>query len=216
VANPHRSQRGFSLYIFLYTKLIVLLFPVRGYGRNIAAGYSVGTMTGPMIADETTRQALIALIPRLRRFARVLTGTIADADDIVPASLEKAMLNWDQWQPGTRLDSWVFRIARNAWVDDRRRAHNRKAHDDIADWTGLAGDDGEAIAEASSEARMVRAAVDRLPSEQRDVVALVMLEEMSYREAADLLGLPIGTVMSRLSRAKAALAKAMSADGVVP
>ncbi len=79
----------------------------------------------------------------------------------------------------------------------------------------LAGDDGVAVVEASAEARMVRAAVDSLPDDQRDVVALVMLEELSYREAADALGVPIGTVMSRLSRAKAALAKRMSATGAM-
>lgn len=172
-------------------------------------------MTRPMNPDDTTRQALIALIPRLRRFARVLTGTIADADDVVQASLEKAMLNLDQWQPGTRLDSWLFRIARNTWVDDRRRAHNSNWHDDIGEMIDLVGDNGVAVVEASNEARMVRAAVDLLPPEQRDVVALVMLEEFSYREAADALDLPIGTVMSRLSRAKAALAKMLTAEGSV-
>lgn len=168
-----------------------------------------------MTPDDTTRQALIALIPRLRRFARVLTGNLADADDVVQACLEKAMQNLDQWQPGTRLDSWLFRIARNSWIDDRRRAHNRMGHDDIGEMIDLAGDDGVALVEQSDEARMVRAAVDRLPPEQRDVVALVMLEEFSYREAADALGLPIGTVMSRLSRAKAALAKLLAGEGSV-
>jgi RNA polymerase sigma-70 factor (ECF subfamily) len=79
----------------------------------------------------------------------------------------------------------------------------------------LAGDDGVAVTEASADARMVRAAVDALPPEQRDVVALVMLEELSYREAADMLGLPIGTVMSRLSRAKASLAKRLTAEGTL-
>jgi RNA polymerase sigma-70 factor (ECF subfamily) len=164
-------------------------------------------MNRPVTLDPNTRQALIELIPRLRRFARVLTGNQADADDVVQACLEKAMANFDQWQPGTRLDSWLLRIARNTWIDDRRRAHNSKGHDDIGEMIDLAGDDGVALVEASDEARMVRAAVDRLPPEQRDVVALVMLEEMSYRDAADALGVPIGTVMSRLSRAKAALAK---------
>jgi RNA polymerase sigma-70 factor (ECF subfamily) len=164
-------------------------------------------MNRPVTLDPNTRQALIDLIPRLRRFARVLTGNQADADDVVQACLEKAMANIDQWQPGTRLDSWLLRIARNTWIDDRRRAHNSKGHDDIGEMIDLAGDDGVALVEASDEARMVRAAVDRLPPEQRDVVALVMLEEMSYRDAADALGVPIGTVMSRLSRAKAALAR---------
>lgn len=172
-------------------------------------------MNTPMNPDETTQQALIALIPRLRRFARVLTGSMSDADDVVQASLEKAMANLNQYQQGTRLDSWVFRIARNHWVDDRRRAHNRMGHDDIGEMIDLAGDDGVAVVEANAEARMVRAAVDSLPPEQRDVVALVMLEELSYREAADMLGLPIGTVMSRLSRAKAALAKRIAGDGGV-
>lgn len=172
-------------------------------------------MNRQMNTADTTRQALVALIPRLRRFARVLTGNLADADDVVQACLEKAMVNMDQWQPGTRLDAWVFRIARNHWLDNRRRAHNRVGHEDISDMPNLAGDDGVAVAEASADARMVRAAVDALPPEQRDVVALVMLEEMSYREAADALGLPIGTVMSRLSRAKAALAKRIAGTGAV-
>lgn len=162
-----------------------------------------------------TKQELIALIPRLRRFARALTGSIADADDVVQASLEKAMTSLDQWQPGTQLDRWLFRIARNTWIDDRRRAQNRLSHDDIGEMIELSGDDGVATAEQSAEARMVRAAVDRLPPEQRDVVALVMLEEFSYREAADMLCLPIGTVMSRLSRAKAALAKVLAGEGAV-
>ena len=168
-----------------------------------------------MTSDQATRQALIALLPRLRRFARVLTGSLADADDVVQASLEKAMLNWDQWQPGTRLDSWMFRIARNTWIDDRRRAQNRTAHDDIGAMIDLAGDDGVALAEAGVEARKVRAAVDRLPPDQRDVVALVMLEEFSYREAAEALNVPIGTVMSRLSRAKASLAKVLAGEGLM-
>jgi RNA polymerase sigma-70 factor (ECF subfamily) len=163
--------------------------------------------------DDRATQELIALIPRLRRFARVLTGNLADADDVVQACLEKAMLNLDQFQPGTRLDRWAFRIARNTWLDDRRRAANRKAHDDISEMIDLVGEDGVALAEASADAGAVRAAVDALPREQRDVVALVMLEEFSYREAAEMLDLPIGTVMSRLSRAKAALAKKMRPSG---
>lgn len=172
-------------------------------------------MTHLTTPDESTKAELVALIPRLRRFARVLTGNLADADDVVQACLEKAMLNLDQWQRGTRLDSWVFRIARNTWVDDRRRAHNRLGHDEIGEMLDLAGDDGRAVTERASDARGVRAAVDALPAEQRDVVALVMLEEFSYRHAAETLGLPIGTVMSRLSRAKAALAKSMTGEGAV-
>lgn len=154
-----------------------------------------------------TQQHLIALIPRLRRYARVLTGNMADADDVVQAALEKAMANLDKWQEGTSLDRWTLRIARNVWLDDRRRAHHRIAHDDITERHDLPGEDGDTVTQRRDQSQRVRHAVDGLPDQQRDLVGLVMLEGHSYREAAEILGLPIGTVMSRLSRAKAALAR---------
>lgn len=163
--------------------------------------------------DDDVQQALIELVPRLRRFARVLTGNMADADDVVQAALEKAMRSLAQWEPGTRLDRWVFAIARNVWIDDRRLARNRAGHDDIADMPDLAGIDGEADVEARSRARAVQAAVAALPDDQRSLVGLVIIEGYSYREAADLLAIPIGTVMSRLSRAKAALAGHFGSEG---
>ncbi len=152
------------------------------------------------------QEEIASLIPRLRKFARVLTGNLADADDVVQASLEKAMRNIDQWQPGTRLDSWLFTIARNLWIDDRRLARNRTPHDDVTEMFDLAGDDGVDAVEARDRQRAVRRAVDALPADQRELVGLVMLEGFAYREAAAMLDIPIGTVMSRLSRAKAALA----------
>lgn len=155
------------------------------------------------------RQELIDLIPRIRRFCRVLTGNLADADDVVQACLEKAMINHDQWQAGTQLDRWVFRIARNTWLDDRRRAHNRMPHDDIADLHDLPDTDGEILVQQRGVSRMVRSAIDALPDDQRVLVGLIMLEGYTYREASEQLDLPIGTVMSRLSRAKASLAKAL-------
>lgn len=166
-----------------------------------------------MNPQDELRQELISLIPRLRRFARVLTGNLADADDVVQASLEKAMGNLDQWLPGTRLDRWVFRIARNSWVDDRRMAANRLPHDDISDLHDLPGDHGEKIVQQREVDRAVRRTIDQLPYEHRVLVGLVLLEGYTYRESADLLGLPIGTVMSRLSRAKAALAKMLHDEG---
>jgi RNA polymerase sigma-70 factor, ECF subfamily len=159
-----------------------------------------------MEPNERIKDDIALLIPRLRKFARVLTGNMADADDVVQACLEKAMRNIQQWQPGTRLDSWLFAIARNQWIDDRRLARNRNPHDEIDTMLDLAGEDGTAVSESREQQRAVRAAVATLPPEQRELVALVMLEGYAYREAADMLGLPIGTVMSRLSRAKAALA----------
>lgn len=165
---------------------------------------------------EEQKEVLLALVPRLRRFARVLTGNLADGDDVAQASLEKAMRNMGQWQAGTRLDRWLFAIARNVWIDDRRRSHNRLAHDDVSELVDLSGDDGVATVEQRDRDRMVRRALDRLPEEQRTLISLVVLEGYAYREAAELLDLPIGTVMSRLSRAKAALADILSGEGVRP
>jgi RNA polymerase sigma-70 factor, ECF subfamily len=172
------------------------------------------TGTGHVATADAFRRELIALIPRLRQFARVLTGNTADADDVVQACLERAMRNMHQWQQGTRLDRWAMTIARNAWVDNRRLARNRSPHDDLTDHVELAGDDGESIVMQRDRDRRVRAAVDSLPDDQRTLVGLVVLEGYSYREAADMLEIPIGTVMSRLSRAKAALAERLAGGGL--
>jgi len=168
------------------------------------------------MANDELRKELAALIPRLRRFARVLTGNMSDADDVVQATLEKAMRNLGQWQQGTRLDRWVFAIARNAWIDDRRLAHNRAQFDDISTMTELQGEDGQAVVEQRSTQKAVQDAIARLPDDQRTLIALVILEGYSYREAAEMLDVPIGTVMSRLARGKAALADLLGGGGLTP
>lgn len=168
-----------------------------------------------MTTDGMRRQ-LVDLIPRLRRFARVLAGNMADADDVVQATLEKAMRNSDQWQEDTRLDRWVFAIARNVWIDNRRLAANRNTHDDISEMLDLSGDDGTTLVEHRSMQHAVREAIAQLPEEQRVLVGIVILEGFSYREAAETLDVPIGTVMSRLSRAKAALAESLGGLEMLP
>lgn len=167
-----------------------------------------------MDREDRMREELVALIPRLRRFARVLTGTMADADDVVQASLEKAMRNMHQWQDGTRLDRWVMTIAKNMWVDDRRLSRNRNPHEDITEFVTLSGDDGVDIIEQRDRDRSVRTAVDQLPDDQRILVGLIILEGYSYRETSEVLDIPIGTVMSRLSRAKAALGDRLAGQGL--
>ena len=166
-----------------------------------------------MELNERIKDDIASLIPRLRKFARVLTGSMVDADDVVQSTVEKAMRNIEQWQAGTRLDSWLFAIARNLWIDDRRLARNRKPHEDVETMFDLTGDHGVDIVETRDRQRAVRRAIDGLPPEQRELVALVMLEGLAYREAADLLDIPIGTVMSRLSRAKLVLAGELRAWG---
>ncbi|WP_028838478.1 MULTISPECIES: RNA polymerase sigma factor [Thermomonas] len=151
---------------------------------------------------ETVREALPALLPRLRRMARALAGNAADADDLVQLALERALARVEQWRPEGRVDAWVFGILRNAWLDELR-ARARKQAIFVHEQAGLSV--GEAGVERHLEALSVAEAMARLPPEQREVVALVLVEGMRYGEAARVLGVPEGTVTSRLSRARAAL-----------
>lgn len=149
------------------------------------------------------RQAIAALLPRLRRFGRTLAHTREDADDLVQAAIEKALMRAEQWTPGTRLDSWMFRIMQNAWIDEVR-ARERRGQ------TFLPEEDGEQVGDGSAtgsqlDAILVRKAVARLSDEHRAVVGLVLIEGLSYHEAAETLGVPVGTVTSRVARAREAL-----------
>lgn len=157
------------------------------------------------------REELIHLLPRLRRLARALTGHVDDADDLVQLVLERALARASQWRPDGALDRWVFAIARNAWRDElRARGRSREVF--------VPGDDGvDAVAVedgATPPARRlaIAEALAALPEDHREVVALVLVEGLSYGEAADLLGVPVGTVTSRLSRARTALQDHLGTD----
>lgn len=156
--------------------------------------------------DADLQQDLVALMPRLRRFARVLTGGRDEADDLVQAALERALTRLDQWQPGTRLDSWMFRITQNLWIDWLRSHEGRQdSFVELDEAIDLAGADGRRDTEARLELQRVLDAISRLPPDQRAVMAMVSVESYSYREAAEALDIPIGTVMSRLARARVRL-----------
>lgn len=161
-------------------------------------------------ADET-RAEIVALLPRLRRFARALTGQVADADDIVQIAVERALMRIDQYQTGTRLDAWLFSIVRNAWIDEARSRQRRAKVFAPEELGAQVGNDGAAEAHARLEASDVWAAMAKLPEEQREAVALVCVEGLAYREAAEALGVPIGTLTSRLARGREAL-QAMLGD----
>jgi RNA polymerase sigma-70 factor (ECF subfamily) len=150
---------------------------------------------------------LIALLPNLRRFALSLCRRPDIADDLVQITAERAFSARDRFDPATRLDAWLFRILRNAWIDQTRRERTRGVSVDIADVPEASVSDGVREAEAHLMLRQTRAAMDELPEEQREVMLLVCVEDLSYREAAEVLGIPIGTVMSRLARARLALAE---------
>ena len=152
------------------------------------------------------RQQIAALLPRLRRFGRTLAHAHEDADDLVQAAIEKALTRSDQWTPGTRLDSWMFRIMHNAWIDELR-ARERRGQTFLPEEDGEHVGDGAAVSGSGSQldAILVRKAVARLSEEHRAVVGLVLVEGQSYQEAAEVLGVPVGTVTSRLARAREAL-----------
>lgn len=163
--------------------------------------------------DKSTHDALIALLPRLRRFACGLSGSVDDGDDLVQSACERALSHMDQFAPGTRLDSWMFRIVQNVWIDRRRGAKRRGTVVPVEMIDNLPGADGVREVEARIELAEVRRAVGDLPDEQREVLMLVTVDGMSYREAATTLDIPIGTVMSRLARARLALGHAVGVAG---
>ena len=148
---------------------------------------------------------MIALLPRLRRFALTLTRNPADADDLAQSAIERALSRLDTWKEDSRLDSWLFKIMQNHWIDQVRAKRVRGAEASDFDLALLAGDDGREIAETRLTLKATLEAVMRLPDEQRAAMLLVVVDGFSYREAADILEIPIGTVMSRLSRARQSL-----------
>ncbi|WP_457091926.1 RNA polymerase sigma factor [Microvirga sp. P5_D2] len=147
-------------------------------------------------------QELVALLPRLRRFALVLCRSPSLADDLVQSACERALAHAASWTPGTRLDAWVFRILRNNWIDHLRRTRTEGMSEDVTVQTEIVGDRGEEPALSKLMLAEVQQCINALPSDQREVLLLVCVEDLAYREAADLLGVPIGTVMSRLARAR--------------
>jgi len=154
--------------------------------------------------DPIQRQ-IVDLLPRLRRLARVLAGQPADADDLVQQTVERALAARGQWRPGTRLDSWMFRIMKNAWIDETRVRRRRGAVLAPEEEGENVGGASARAAEARLEAAEVERAIARLPQEQRLAVALVLVEGLSYKEAAEVLGVPQGTLTSRLGRGRQAL-----------
>lgn len=164
-----------------------------------------------MNSPESFEQQLVALLPRMRRFAHGLCRNAAEADDLVQQAAERALRSRSQWQQGSRLDSWLYRIVRNLWIDLGRSASRRSKHEVPAvDSRDVA--DPRASPEAALELSRAMAAMQRLPEEQREVVMLILVEGFGYREAAELLDLPIGTVSSRLVRGRTALLGLLETD----
>ncbi len=163
-----------------------------------------------MESSQAFERDLTQLLPRLRRFAHALSRNPADADDLTQATVERALRSREQWEPGSRLDSWLYRIMRNLWIDTVRSRGRREAHEAPEDEAQTVGSDPREALDASLELQRAMAAMERLPGEQREVVALILIEGFGYREVSEMLGLPIGTVSSRLVRGRTALLAMLS------
>ncbi|MFC3070267.1 RNA polymerase sigma factor [Phenylobacterium soli] len=158
------------------------------------------------------QRQIVDLLPRLRRLARALARDPVDADDLVQATVERALLHQGQWRPGTRLDSWMFRIMKNAWIDESR-ARSRRGKVFAPEEQGeTVGQDGALAMQLRLEAGDVEKAMAKLPDEQRIAVALVLVDGLSYKEAAEVLEVPQGTLTSRLVRGRMALLAHLEGD----
>ena len=158
-----------------------------------------------MVPSISFESELAELLPRLRRFAFTLSRSAADADDLTQATIERALKSREQWQSGTRLDSWAYRIMRNLWIDTARARSRRDKVEAPEEEAERVGEDLTASMDAAVDLSRMMSAMERLPDEQREVVALILIEGFGYREAAEMLDVPIGTVSSRLVRGRTAL-----------
>ena len=162
--------------------------------------------------DQRTQHEMISILPRLRRFAVGLTRDSAQADDLVQIACEKAIRQIHQWQYGTRLDSWMFRIIQTTHIDQLRAQKHRNSH--------LVNDqnqmpqyfDGENFIMARLSLENVSKALENLTEDHRAVIMLVFVEGYPYKEAAEILNIPIGTLTSRLMRARNTLLQKASAN----
>lgn len=162
------------------------------------------------------KQDLIALLPRLRRFARSLTRSVPEADDLVQEACLRALSRSEQWDPSQPLDRWVFRITRNLWISEIRKRSVRlgQGHVPAEDAPELKSTD---TGENTVAVRQLQAKIAALPEELSAILLTVSVEGYSYAEAADLFDIPIGTVMSRIHRARKTLAQQIAApEGETP
>ncbi|WP_199154327.1 sigma-70 family RNA polymerase sigma factor [Chromobacterium sp. ASV23] len=154
-------------------------------------------------------QLLLDNLARLRRYARVLSRDAPNADDLVQDTLELAWRHWQQWRPDSDIRAWLFSIMHNRHIDWARQS-NRHVELSDEEWARMAV---PPMQEQSLQMRDLSQALSLLPDEQREILLLVVVEEMRYQDAAKMLGLPIGTVMSRLHRGRERLRQLMDEHG---
>jgi len=153
---------------------------------------------------------MVDLLPRLRRFARSLAGDPDGADDLVQAACERALDRLGHIREGTRLDSWLYRIIYTRWIDKLRRGKTRSAHLLLLTDEGPRLAVGDEAGDYLATALDIKKALEALPAEHQAAISLVSVEGYSYEEAASVMDLPVGTVASRVARARTMLASLLA------
>jgi RNA polymerase sigma-70 factor (ECF subfamily) len=153
-------------------------------------------MTAPL---DQVRASIISLLPRLRRFARTITRNHDDADDLVQMAVERGLERYEQWRPQSGFEGWMFGIVRTAWIDELRARQRHRVHPPADE------DENGAIGESEGEKLLIQTALGALADDQRMAIALVLIEGLSYEDAAAALDVSIGTLTSRLARGREAL-----------
>ena len=169
----------------------------------------------PGLDGELSRE-MLALLPRLRRFTRGLAGSNDAGDDLLQDTLERAIGNIDSWTPGTRMDSWMYRIAHNRFLNMKRAEGTQRNYTQTQFHYAPQSVDGTREAEGRLAFGQVRSLVALLPEDQRSVLLLIAVEGLSYREASRVLDIPEGTVTSRLARARTTLRSWMEDSANLP
>jgi RNA polymerase sigma-70 factor (ECF subfamily) len=158
---------------------------------------------------KNVREAMLEAVPSLRAFAISLCGNVDRADDLVQEALLRAWANMDSFQPGTNMSAWLFTILRNLF-----RSEYRKRRREVEDVDGSYAESLTSLPEQNSRLEIVefRNALKMLPSEQRESLILVGASGFSYEEAAQICGCAVGTIKSRVNRARSRLAEILSID----
>ncbi|WP_179407366.1 RNA polymerase sigma factor [Novosphingobium marinum] len=153
-------------------------------------------------ANPEIQARLISFLPRLRRFCHGLAGTREKGDDLLQSTVERALSRIDRWKPDSDLESWMFKMASNLNIDLIRSERRRGVAVDIDLANDLPCEDGLTKLESRSEIDAVGTALEAMPEEMRQVLCAVVIDGQSYKDTAELFDIPIGTVMSRVSRAR--------------
>jgi len=176
--------------------------------NNAGAGPANSKRRLPKVSEELSEdiaRRMVEILPRLRRFTSSLTRDGSQSEDLVQETYARALARLDRWRPDSRLDSWMYRIAQNLWIDQLRTEKARGEVVDISILENLSGCDGRSVIESRLTLSEFTKRFADLPAHQRTLLRLVCVDGLTYIEAAKALHSPVGTIMSRLARARLAL-----------